>query len=193
MNKKIIYVFLFDGFSDWELSYALPEINKSDQYTVVSFGLTQAPVQSMGGLTLIPTIGIDELKIENTAMLLIPGGDAWEEKKYRELIPLLHTLQKARVPVAAICAATSLLADAGLLDSVRHTSNGKDYLKKISPDYAGEKYYLEQPAVSDKNLLTANGTAPIEFAREIFRSLNLFDNGTIGKWFNLFKHGIWIE
>jgi hypothetical protein len=64
-------------------------------------------------------------------------------------------------------------------------------LKSVVPEYTGDKYYVNSPAVSDKNLITANGTAPIEFAREIFRKIALFDEDKLEKWFQLFKNGIW--
>jgi len=35
--KKGIYVFLFDGYSDWEISYLTPEINKREEFNLVHF------------------------------------------------------------------------------------------------------------------------------------------------------------
>jgi hypothetical protein len=48
-------------------------------------------------------------------------------------------------------------------------------------------------AITDENIITAKGIAPIEFAREIFIKLNLFNDNDINKWFQLFKNGIWSE
>jgi hypothetical protein len=50
---------------------------------------------------------------------------------------------------------------------------------------------VEEPAVTDKNIITATGTAPVEFAREIFKMLSLMDETKIEEWFQLFKNGIW--
>ena len=36
--KKKIFVFLFDGFSDWEISYVTPEIHKKENFEFVFFG-----------------------------------------------------------------------------------------------------------------------------------------------------------
>ena len=45
--------------------------------------------------------------------------------------------------------------------------------------------------MTDRNIITANGIAPIEFAREIFKTIGLYNNDNIEKWFQLFKNGIW--
>lgn len=50
MRKKI-FVFLFDGFSDWEIAYLSPEIKKSNTFELVYFSKDGKPVRSMGGIT----------------------------------------------------------------------------------------------------------------------------------------------
>ena len=95
--------------------------------------------------------------------------------------------------------ATTLLADMKLLDSIKHTSNAKSYLNKFCPNYEGQDNYqgqdnyLNPNAISDANIITSSGVAPIEFAREIFRLLKVYDEPTIEKWYQLFKQGIWQE
>ncbi len=48
--KKKICIFLFDGFSDWEISFLTPEINKSEQFELVYFSKNGDHLTSMGGL-----------------------------------------------------------------------------------------------------------------------------------------------
>jgi len=56
----------------------------------------------------------------------------------------------------------------GFLNEVKHTSNGLDYVKQYAgKKYAGEAHYINKQAVRDENIVTANGTAPLEFCREI--------------------------
>jgi len=50
------YFLVFDGLADWELAYALCEINKSGKFEVVSVGFSKEPVPTMGGLKLSPDI-----------------------------------------------------------------------------------------------------------------------------------------
>jgi putative intracellular protease/amidase len=190
MNKKKVFFFIFNGFADWEAANALAEINKCQRYAVETVGLNRDPVRSMGGLTVFPDQGLADLALENTALLILPGGTAWEEKKLRELIPVVQEFNNRGIPIAAVCAATTLLADAGLLDKISHSSNAKSYLKSASVSYQGEAYYKDELAVSDSNIITASGIAPLEFAREIFLLLEIFDDLTLEKWYGLFKSGI---
>jgi putative intracellular protease/amidase len=124
-------------------------------------------------------------------MIIVPGGPAWEKKKHREIIPDLKNYILKDGKIAAICSATTLLGDMGVLDTVKHTSNAKSYLQHYVPAYQGGNNYMEEAAVRDKNIITATGTAPVEFAREIFKALSLMNDGKIEEWFQLFKNGIW--
>jgi putative intracellular protease/amidase len=91
------------------------------------------------------------------------------------------------VPVAAICGATSGLARAGILDNVQHTSNARAYL--AATGYRGAALYQDQPAVTDGNVITASTTAPIEFAYQIFKKLDVYSDEALEAWFGLFKTG----
>jgi putative intracellular protease/amidase len=95
------------------------------------------------------------------------------------------------IPIAAICGATLFLADIGFLDNIKHTSNAREYLIAMSPGYKGKDNYQEKRAVYDDNIITASGIAPIEFAREIFLKLAIYEPAIVKKWFQLFKNGIW--
>lgn len=96
-------------------------------------------------------------------------------------------------PIAAICAATIYLAQLDLLNDLKHTSIDLNYLKALVPTYRGGDKYQNSLAVTDNNLITANGIAPIEFAKEIFKTIELYSDEKIEKWFQLFKNGIWSE
>ena len=191
--KKKIFVFLFDGFSDWEISFLTPEINKSEQFDLVYFSKNGNLINSMGGLQITPVSSLDELKVEDIDMLILPGGTAWEKGKNTKIEKLTRSLSKKGKPIAAICAATSYLGQLGLLNDYNHTSNDLNYLKGIVPKYCGDGNYQNLLAVADRNIITANGIAPIEFAREIFKKIGLYSDDNIEKWFQLFKNGIWSE
>jgi len=192
MMKKI-YVFLFDGFSDWEISYLTPEINKSEQFELVYFSKNGDLVTSMGGLQVKPTTSLADLDSEDIDMLILPGGSAWEKGENIEINNITNSLFEKGRPIAAICAATAYLGQLGVLDDLKHTSNDLYYLKGVAPNYCGEENYQNSFAVTDKNVITANGIASIEFAREVFKLIGLFNDENLEKWFQLFKNGIWSE
>ena len=60
----------------------------------------------------------------------------------------------------------------------------------MAPKYSGDENYQNSLAITDRNITTANGIAPIEFAREIFKAIGLYSDENIEKWFQLFKNGI---
>lgn len=191
--KKEIYVFLFDGYSDWEISYVTPEINKSEKFKLVYFSEDGNIVTSMGGLQVKPTTSLDKLKLEEIDLLILPGGTAWEKGENKEIEKITTDLFEAGKPIAAICAATTYLGQLGLLNDLKHTSNDLNYLKAVAPKYSGDEKYQKSLAVTDRSIITAAGIAPIEFAREIFKSIGLYTDDTIEKWYQLFKNGIWTE
>lgn len=189
--KEKVYVFVFDGFADWEPAHALCGVAMSGKQHVVTVGLTLQPIRSMGGLKVVPDTTVEQVSHEEAALFMLPGGHLWEQGSSPPVIRLLQQCQARNVPVAAICAATLEVARAGLTKGVRHTSNALDYLKGTLPGYADEDYYVDAPAVRDGGLITASGVASTEFAREVFRTLGSFSDDKIDAWFDLYKHGVW--
>jgi putative intracellular protease/amidase len=189
--KKNVHLFVFDTMADWEAAYAVAAINSSrfqsapSHYRVVTVAATLGPVTTMGGVRIEPDVMIDAVLPEESAMLILPGGYAWENGGNSEALELAAQFMACGVPVAAICAATLALARAGLLDRLRHTSNAREYL--ISSGYRGTAFYCGVPAVTDGNVITATGLAPVDFAREIFKALNLYSTATLEAWYAMFK------
>lgn len=191
--KKKIFVFLFDGYSDWEIAYLTPEIKKNEKFELIYFSHNGESVFSMGGLNVSPAISLEEINSDEVEMLILPGGIAWEKGENSFIDSFVNDLFIKEKTIASICGATIYLGRKGLLNDLKHTSNDLYYLKSVAPEYLGEKNYVNSLAVTDKNLITANGIAPIEFAREIFTKLKLRSDNDIEKWFQLFKNGIWSE
>ena len=190
--RKNCLLFLFDGFSDWEISYATVGIQKSQRFHLRSIARDLAPVKSMGGLTVTPEIDfrpsadLADIDASNTAMLILPGGTAWEQRQNDIVTPLVAHCLLHGIPVAAICGATVFLADAGILNRTLHTSNDLAYLESLSRGYTGA-FYLHEPAVSAGGLITAGATAAVEFASEIFNQLGILNEQDVADWFGYFE------
>jgi putative intracellular protease/amidase len=194
MKKKTVYFFVFEGFADWEPSYALVGINKSRAYTIKTIAIDKTHMRSMGGVSIFPDLDflpgtdLNDIDPSNTAMVILPGGVAWEEKTNESIAPLvLHCIEQG-IPVAAICGATVFLADLGLLDDTDHTSNDRGYLQAFSSQYQGDTFYQYRPAVSAGKLITASGTAAIGFADAIFEMLGIADHEQVKSWFQYFQN-----
>ena len=193
MVGRNVYLYVFDTMADWEASFAIAGINNPrfqkhpGRYRVVTVGATREPITTMGGLRLVPDICLGELNPDRAAMLILPGGDTWESGANRNAIDLARVFFVESVPIAAICGATQALACAGMLDDFHHTSNSREYL--AATGYRGGKFYCDVPAITDEGVITASGTAPLEFAREIFRTLDLYSESSLEAWYALFKFG----
>jgi putative intracellular protease/amidase len=149
--------------------------------------LTGEPITTMGGLRVAPDCGLAEVTPADGAVLLLPGADTWAEPRYQAVLAKAREFLAAGVPVAAICGATVALADAGMLDSRPHTSNDLEALRQFSPGYHGADHYVAEPAVTDGDLITASGTAPLDFARHVLARLDVLSPETLEAWYQLYK------
>jgi putative intracellular protease/amidase len=188
MAKKAVYLLIVDGFADWEPSHALAELRRQGRFRVETVGLTSAPVQSMGGLTVLPSTAIADVDLSDVAAFIIPGGERWEQAAVEpEIATLLARLDQNGVPIAAICAATTVVARLGLLRGRRHTSNGLAFLQALVPGYTEAANYVDAPAVRDRKLITASGLGDVEFARELFEELEVMTPDDRAQWAQIFR------
>lgn len=191
MEKQIVHLFVFNTLAGWETGFAIAGINNPalhkhpGRYRVQTVGLNTEPVTTIGGITILPDITLDEL--EPGAMLILPGGEAWDAGENSEILESAKALLEADIPIAAICGATAGLARAGILDNKPHTSNALAYLQ--ATHYRGAALYQNQPAVTAGNVITANSTAPIEFTYHIFKKLDVYEPPVLEAWYGLFKTG----
>jgi putative intracellular protease/amidase len=193
MNWGVVHLFVFDTMADWEASFAIAAINNPQfqripgRYRAVTVGATLDPVTTMGGLRILPEVALADVDPRDSAMLILPGGDLWETGGNADAVAKARAFCAAGVPVAAICGATLGLARAGMLDDFHHTSNSRAYL--AASGYRGGSFFCDAPAITDEGVITASGIAPIEFAREIFRALNLYSADALDAWYALFRFG----
>jgi len=190
MPTKAVYLFVFPGFADWEAAHALAELRRHGGYRVEVVGMSADPVVSMGGVMVQPSQVLTEVELGDVAVFILPGGDRWEKAfPEAELVRLLNALDARRVPIAAICAATTVVIRTGLLRGRRHTSNGLSYLSAQVPEYSDAATYVDAPAVRDRGLITASGLSDVEFAAEIMAELGVLSDTERDQWTKLFRSG----
>ncbi len=194
MRKPNVYLYVFDTMADWEIGYLTPELHSGRYFKkglapleVIAVGMDKRPVTTMGGLNILPRLTVKECVLEDTDALILPGGDTWLEAIHEPILQKASQALENGAVVAAICGATLGLAKMGLLDTRRHTSNNLEYMKMTCPKYNGELYYEMEAAVADGNLVTASGTAPLEFAEQVLEVMDVFEPETLQAWFNLYK------
>jgi putative intracellular protease/amidase len=193
MKNSPVHLFVFEGMADWEAAFAVTCIHNPRfqripyRFRIKTAARSIAPITTMGGLRIMPDTTIDEVCPAESSLLILPGGEAWEAGANLEALERAHAFIRIGVPVAAICAATLALARSGLLDNRLHTSNDAGYL--AASGYHGNHLYRHVPAITDGNVITASGLAPLEFAREIATLLHLYSPSTLDAWYDLYKHG----
>lgn len=190
---RTLYLYIPDTMADWEPAHVLAELRSGRylkdpalQYNVVPCGRTMDAITTMGGIRMVPVVLIHDIRPGSGDIVVLPGADTWLDPVQEPVIATVRQLLSNGTVVAAICGATLGLANAGLLDSGPHTSNDLTALKMFCPNYRGERYYVNEPAVTDDNLITASGLAPVEFAYHIFRKLDVMSPGTLEAWHGLF-------
>ena len=91
---------------------------------VISAGLDDQPVRASRGVMLIPDTTLDIALQHSFDMIVLPGGQPGSNnlKADTRIIALLQQMAQQGKYTAAICAAPSVLASAGLLDGKQATS-----------------------------------------------------------------------
>ena len=179
MTNEILYLLLPD-FAEHEMVY-LAQAVASDEYALKEkpkyvnkiVAPTMEPIKSIGGFRMLPDYSFDTMP-EDYAALVLVGGFGWTTPIADKVVPIISKAVAEGKVVGAICNAASFMAKCGILNDIKHTGNGLDQLKL----WGGNKYtnpegYLHKQAVSDKNIVTANGSATLEFAKEL---LSLLEN-----------------
>jgi len=195
MKKEIIFV-LLNNFADWEAAYTAVCLNtgvipgRPVKYIAKTLSLTKEPINSIGGFKVLPDYDIDTLPEDCAGLVLVGGDNNWFSPEAESLVPLVEKMVRENKLVAGICNASVFLGKHGFLNHVKHTSNALEYLKNIAGEkYTGDVHYIAKQAVRDGNIVTANGTAQLEFCREILYALNADEPEIIEESYSFYKNG----
>jgi len=180
-RNEILYILLPD-FAEHEMVYLAQAIAGDDfaikqnpKYVNKIVAPSMEPVRSIGGFRMLPDYTFDTIPDDYTALVLI-GGFGWSTPLADDVAPLVKAALDRGKIVGAICNASSFMAKHGFLNNVAHTGNSIDQLKMWGGEnYTNEAMYQHKQAVTDGRIVTANGSAALEFAKEL---LLLLENDT---------------
>ncbi|WP_420327707.1 type 1 glutamine amidotransferase family protein [Lacticaseibacillus paracasei] len=182
--KTAIFV-LLDKYADWEGAYLASQLNQSKRWNIKTAS-NQTLITSIGGFSTQVDLRIEDIP-ESADLLVLIGGDSWNTD-----IPALTDILKNRIqnkkPVGSICGSVDYLAAHGLLNSRKHTGNSKLLWRNFAEYKNGNHFMLEQ-SVSDNNLVTANGTAALEFTINVLKMVEFKEDQQVERDINLFKLG----
>ena len=188
---KTVLLALLEQYADWEAAYVSTAVHMLGQgkFVVKTVSLSKEPITSIGGIRVVPDYTVGSASKDYDALLLI-GGLCWREERAQQMIPLVeHCVNSGKV-LGGICDAAAFLASIGVLDSIKHTGNRLSALQEWKgTKYKGAENYQARQAVFDRNIITANGSAPLEFAREVLTALHVAEEAMIEDWYVLHKLG----
>ena len=190
--SEIVHTAVYNTLADWEVGLATAHINNEmwqrnpGRYRVVTVGLTNKPITTMGGWRITPDIALADLRPADSAMLILPGADTWLNGENAPFAKAAREFLDAGVPVAAICGATAGLAVEGLLDDRKHTSNAQEFL--AGTGYRGGQHFVDDLVVDDRDVITATATAPVDFARAVLDRLDVYTPSVLASWYKLYGH-----
>lgn len=154
---------LAPGFEEIE-ALTVVDVLRRAEIEVVLAGLQAGPVASARNISVIPDATIDAVDADTFDMIILPGGQPGTANLNADsrIHTLLHAFASAGKHIGAICAATTVLAAAGLIRG-----------KKVTcyPTYRDQLnggIYEDTPVVRDDTIITSQGPGTaISFALAI--------------------------
>lgn len=190
-DKQVLFV-LLDQYADWEAAHLAAVVNQTAGWRVRSVAPGGTPVRSLGGLAVTPDLDVAQACEIDFAGLVLIGGLSWRKDAAKSVEPLVRLGLERNAVLGAICDATVFLGSLGVLNDIPHTSNLPDDLQAFAGErYSGAEHYQKQQAVRSGRIVTANGAAALDFAREMLVALGVMTEEDAGKWYRLFKFGFY--
>ncbi len=194
--KEEVLIVILNEFADWESAFIAASLNSGvtpnsqGRYTVKTISINKKPVTSIGGFTVLPDYDLNSVPEKFAALILI-GGTQWFQPEAEQIKVLLTKATHIGAVIGGICNASVFLGMNGYLNDVKHTSNTLPYLQQFAKEmYTGQELYIDQQAVRDSKLVTANGSAFLEFNRELLFALNADSDENINANYQFMKKGL---
>lgn len=175
-----VLVFIFEGMTDYEITFVTHLLGADAGKEIITIAYEDKIIKSRSGVLYKPANTVADVLKEDADGLIICGG--WYGDTRPELMQLINNLNSRGKLIGAICGAgTVFLAKSGVLNNVRYTTPATKWTEKHIEVF-GEKdpfpreNFAFQRVVRDRNIITAQGTAFIDFAIEICDWFNLFEN-----------------
>ena len=192
MSNEILYILLPDyaAHEAVYLSQAIASdefaLKQNPKYINKTVAPTFEPIKSIGGFTTLPDYSFETMPGDYAALVLI-GGFGWSTPVAEQIVPIIRqAIEKGKI-IGAICNGASFMAKHGFLNS----GNGPEQLKLWGGDnYTNPDGYIHAQAIKDKNIVTANGSAALEFAKELLLLLENDSPERVEMYYQFNKQGL---
>jgi putative intracellular protease/amidase len=164
------YVFIYDSFAQFEVILANYFLKHKGE--VITFGIDNDKVTSHEEFIIVPHKSIDEVDVDDIDLLVIPGGDPSKVNDKEKLYSLIKEVNKKDKFIGAICAAPVHLSKAGILNNRKYTTT----LDINSIEEFNVENFIDKNVVIDKNIITAKASGYVDFALELGKKVEVFEN-----------------
>ena len=164
--KKRVLCLLFPGFEEIETVAPVDLLRRAGVEVVVASLTGEKLVTGRCNITVQADAALDDVTDQEFDLLLIPGGPGIKEVRADgRVAKLAQATARSGKPVAAICAAPTVLKDAGLLAGKRFTSHAG-----VLPELP--ESLVQERVVEDGGLITSRGAATaVDFGLALVRRL----------------------
>lgn len=166
-------VLIYPNFSEYELTTALSILMQGAK-PISIISIDSEPVRGEAGLTLIADLTIDQINYVEFDSLLLTGCmdifDILTNTTYTDFIKKISN--QDNFIIASISSSPALLAKAGLLKNKNYTVGLLEEARRKSGLFE-DANYLDELVVQDGNIITAWGSAFIQFGILFGKALNL--------------------
>lgn len=149
-------VLLFDTACIYEiviLNYFLKYAGQE----VVFCSVDGKSITSMEGYPVNIDSKLSEISIDNVRSIIVPGGNVLSIKNDK-VYEFLRKIRNREKIIAGICAGVDVLDESGILQNVKSTHS------------------TDLDVVRDKHVITARANAYVDFALEVGKELELFED-----------------
>ena len=175
-----IAVFLFDNMTDYEITFLTHLLKVDAGKEIVTISYEDKIVRSASGVMYRADMRVKDVSDGDIDGLILCGG--WFGEVRSELIELIQKLNAKNKLLAGICGAgTFFLAASGVLQNVTYTTPITEWTDKHrevfgKSDPFPRENYVQSRVVTDKNVITAQGIAFLDFAVAVCDWLGLFSS-----------------
>lgn len=114
-------------------------------------------IRTMEGYSVNVDVPLSQMDLAEVRSFVVPGGNI-KNADLPEVRRILQELSQSGRLIAGICAGVDLLDDAGILCGIRSTHS------------------TEEIVVKDGNIITARANGYVDFAIEVAKALDLFED-----------------
>jgi len=174
MNRVLCY--FSDEMADFEVVFTIHILRNKGGKEIIAVGSDLRPVVGQTGFTFLPQQTLQQaLDIPGVDALIIPGGPIRPQQP-EGLTELIQKLDGEKKLLAAICFGPQYLGRAGILDHHAFTTScSEETIRSLQvPDPYPRRNYVEERVVRDGNVITAKGSAFVDFGFAIFEALGVY-------------------